>query len=50
MNLKDQVIDQAEQGKGEIWDTEGEGRVRYAGSEKEFGNVKFVPRRRWTPT
>jgi hypothetical protein len=50
MNLKDQVIDQVEQGKGEIWDTEGEGRVRYAGSDKTLGNVKFVPRRRWTPT
>ena len=50
MNLKDQVIDQVEQGKGEIWDTEGEGRVRYAGSDKKLGNVKFVPRRRWTPT
>ena len=50
MNLKDQVIDQVEQGKGEIWDKEGEGRVRYAGSDKKLGNVKFVPRRRWTPT
>jgi hypothetical protein len=50
MNLKDQVIDQVEQGQGEIWDTEGEGRVRYAGSDKTLGNVKFVPRRRWTPT
>lgn len=50
MNLKDQVIDQVEQGRGEIWDTEGEGRVRYASTNKQFGNVKFVPRRRWTPT
>jgi hypothetical protein len=50
MNLKDQVIDQVEQGRGEIWDTHGEGRVRYASPGKEFGNVKFVPRRRWTPT
>lgn len=50
MNLKDKVIDQVEQGRGEIWDTEGEGRVRYADQDKKFGNVKFVPRRRWTPT
>jgi hypothetical protein len=50
MNLKDQVIDQVEQGRGEIWDTNGEGRVRYAPQGKQFGNVKFVPRRRWTPT
>jgi hypothetical protein len=51
MRLKDSVIDQIESGaKGEIWDTEGEGRVRYAGPEKKFGNVKLVPRKRWTPT
>jgi hypothetical protein len=49
MNLKDQVIDQVEQGRGEIWDTEGEGRVRYAPQGKQFGNVKLVPRKRWTP-
>lgn len=50
MNLKDKVIDQAEQSRGEIWDTHGEGRVRYADPGKKFGNVKFVPRRRWHPT
>jgi hypothetical protein len=50
MNLKDQVIDQVEQGRGEIWDTHGEGRVRYADQNKKFGNVKLVPRKRWTPT
>ena len=50
MTLKDQVIDQVEQGRGEIWDTHGEGRVRYAGPGKQFGNVKLVPRHRWTPT
>ena len=50
MNLKDQVIDQVEQGRGEIWDTHGEGRVRYAPQGKQFGNVKLVPRKRWTPT
>ena len=51
MALKDQVIAQIESGaQGEIWDTEGEGRVRYAGAGKQFGNVKLVPRKRWTPT
>ena len=51
MELKDDVIQQIESGaKGEIWDTEGEGRVRYAGQGKQFCNVKLVPRRRWTPT
>ena len=49
MDLKDQVIDQVEQGQGEIWDTHGEGRVRYAPAGKQFGNVKLVPRKRWTP-
>jgi hypothetical protein len=48
--LKDNVIDQIEAGpKAEIWDTNGEGRVRYADANKQFGNVKFVPRKRWTP-
>jgi hypothetical protein len=50
MDLKDSVIDQIESGdKGEIWDTQGEGRVRYAPQGKQFGNVKLVPRKRWTP-
>ncbi len=49
MTLKDRVIDQVEQGQGEIWDTHGEGRVRYADPNKQFGNVKLVPRKRWTP-
>lgn len=48
--LKDHVIDQIESGpKADIWDTHGEGRVRYADQNKQFGNVKFVPRKRWTP-
>ena len=48
--LKDNVIDQIESGpKADIWDTNGEGRVRYADGNKQFGNVKFVPRKRWTP-
>lgn len=50
MNLKDKIIDQVEQGRGEIWATKGEGYVRYAPQGKQFGNVKLVPRRRWTPT
>lgn len=49
MDLKDQVIAQVEQGQGEIWDTHGEGRVRYATPGKQFGHVKLVPRKRWTP-
>lgn len=51
MDLKDDVISQIESGaQGEIWDTQGEGRVRYAGPGKQFGNIKLVPRKRWTPT
>lgn len=47
--VKDEVIDQVEGPQGDIWDSHGEGRVRYAGDGKKFGNVKFVPRKRWTP-
>lgn len=47
--MKDNIIDQVEGEQGEIWDTHGEGRVRYADDKKQFGNVKFVPRKRWTP-
>ena len=50
MDLKDTVIAQVEQGQGELWDTHGEGRVRYADKSKQFGHVKLVPRKRWTPT
>jgi hypothetical protein len=47
--VKDNVIDQVEGEQGDIWDTNGEGRVRYGGGDKKFGNVKLVPRKRWTP-
>ena len=47
---KDNVIDQVEGEQGDIWDTNGEGRVRYADPNKKFGNVKLVPRKRWTPS
>jgi predicted peroxiredoxin len=50
MDMKDQVIDQVEGEQGDVWDTHGEGRVRYADQNKQFGNVKLVPRKRWTPT
>jgi hypothetical protein len=48
-SVKDNIIDQIEGEQGDIWDTNGEGRVRYAGPNKQFGNVKLVPRKRWTP-
>ena len=48
--VKDSVIDQLEAGhSADVWDTHGEGRVRYADPGKQFGNVKLVPRKRWTP-
>ncbi len=47
--MKDEVIDQVEGEQGDIWDSNGEGRVRYADPNKKFGNVKLVPRKRWTP-
>jgi hypothetical protein len=51
MDLKDQIINQIESGNqgADIWDTQGEGRVRYADPNKQFGNIKLVPRKRWTP-
>lgn len=50
-DVKDHVIDQVEgENPGvDIWDTNGEGRVRYASGNKQHGNVKFVPRKRWHP-
>lgn len=48
--MKDRIIDQLEGEQGDIWDTNGEGRVRYADIDKQFGNVKLVPRKRWTPS
>ena len=48
-NMKDNILDQIESEHGEVWDTHGEGRVRYADQNKKFGHVKLVPRKRWTP-
>ncbi len=47
-DVKDTVIDQIEGQQADIWDTHGEGYVRY-GTDKKFGNVKLVPRKRWQP-
>lgn len=47
---KDSIINQLEGERGEIWDTHGEGHVRYADKSKQLGHVKLVPRKRWTPT
>ena len=46
---KDEIIDQIDGEQGDIWDTNGEGRVRYADKNKKFGNVKLVPRKQWVP-
>jgi hypothetical protein len=48
MTIKDQIIGQLEIQRGEIWATNGEGFVRYA-QGKQFGNIKLVPRKTWTP-
>lgn len=37
-----------EQDKPEIWDSHGEGHVRYAQKHHKFGNIKLVPTS-WTP-
>lgn len=48
--IKNNVIDQLESmHSADIWDSNGEGRVRYADLTKKFGHVKLVPRHRWTP-
>lgn len=48
-DVKDTVIDQIEGQQADIWDTQGEGYVRYGNDKKQFGNVKLVPRKRWQP-
>jgi hypothetical protein len=49
-NTKDNLIEQIESAHtADIWDTNGEGRVRYADESKQFGHIKLVPRKRWTP-
>jgi hypothetical protein len=47
-SMKNNILKQIEGEQGDIWDTNGEGRVRY-GIAKKFGNVKFVNRDEWTP-
>ena len=49
MNLKNSIIDQIDNGPTDIKTSNSEGWVRYAGIDKKFGNVKFVPRHRWLP-
>jgi flavodoxin len=48
-NMKDEV-DAAirQQPKKEIWDTHGEGHVRYAQKQHKYGNIKIVPTT-WAP-
>ena len=48
-NMKDQVYAAYKgQGRPEIWDTDGEGFVRYAQSGHKYGNIKIVPTT-WAP-
>lgn len=47
MMLKDSVIDTISKVKGDIWETNGEGYVRY--SDKPLGHIKLVPRKQWIP-
>jgi hypothetical protein len=49
MALKNSIIDQLDSEPGEIIASNSEGWVRYADKGKQFGNVKLVPRHRWTP-
>ena len=48
-NMKDEVYAAYKgQGKPEIWDTNGEGYVRYAQPGHKYGNIKLVPTT-WAP-
>jgi hypothetical protein len=48
-NMKDEVYAAFKgQGKPEIWDTNGEGYVRYAQPGHKYGNIKIVPTS-WAP-
>lgn len=48
-NMKDEVVaSYKSQGKPEIWDSDGEGFVRYAQSGHKYGNIKLVPTT-WAP-
>ena len=46
MTLKETVLTQLMSGpKGDVWDTHGEGHVKYKSDKQKFSHVKFVPRR-----
>lgn len=46
MTLKESVLSQVMSGpKGDVWDTHGEGHVKYKSDKQKFSHVKFVPRR-----
>jgi hypothetical protein len=48
-NMKDEVVaSYKSQGKPEIWDSDGEGYVRYAQPGHKYGNIKLVPTS-WAP-
>jgi len=49
MCIKNNIIEQLEQNKREVIAYNPEGWVRYADDTKKFGNIKLVPRHRWTP-
>ena len=48
-NIKDHAISQLQDYNEDIWESNGEGHVRYADKTKHFGNIKLVPRKEWTP-
>ena len=46
MTLKEAVLSQLASGpRGDVWDTHGEGHVKYKSDKQKFSHVKFVPRR-----
>lgn len=49
IRLKNSIIDQLDTNTSEFRIINSEGWVRYATDNKLYGNVKLVPRHRWTP-
>jgi mevalonate kinase len=47
IQLKNEIIEQLGSTAGDITTSNSEGWVRY--SNKQFGNIKLVPRHRWLP-
>jgi hypothetical protein len=48
-DIKNQIIEELENHDCDVKAYNPEGWVRYADDNKQFGNIKLVPRHKWTP-